>query len=837
MEKTVKTHTPSGASYWKAVALAIYSQNTFHVLNTNPMKKLTRYAACAFLLITGSAQAQFITNTGLPVSNSAHITTNGSWTNASGAAFLNDGIIETSDAFTNSGTLDPAGKGGFILKFDADLSFTPGGTQIGFLHKTGTGRALIGSTISIKDSLILNQGVLEIVKPTDTLDLKTNAILKASPTAFVQGMVSRGGLGMLTFPVGMDGYALPITLHKVQAKKVIVSVADAPASPVAGPGVDALIDFPYAWTVQKKSATDTAAYVELSYPDVLPTVEDAIVVRQTSTDVFASMGARFIDHSAGHMTVRSYSRGLQGLYTVAQGFPYDPVTDSLALVALFDATEGSSWSNKSNWTTSSIDSWFGIFKTGQTITGIQLPGNNLSGPVPDQLTDILGLETIDLSNNSITAIPDFSGSEDITQLDVSNNKLDFASLEPNALVSGLVYTGQTDFGTPVDSLVEVGTSYTFVANAGGDSTTYQWMRNGEDIEGASATAYSLEAINRSNMGEYKLVANNPRLPLLTLNSNIQKAQAYATISGTFISDDSVGITTGEMTLYRVKPDAFEVTATTTVEEDGAYIFEKVILDDYQVRGYADPVEYERAIPTYYKNTIFWEEADTVKLEDHRSDIGIVSQDKPLPPSGHGIISGYLQEDDGTGRSDGTMKPQRVSSAGVSARRVERTGRSKEVKLTLVAYTLTNEEGEFNLSNLPVGDYRLNIQYPGYPMDTTSFITITIGDALKSQVQVEANVVEGKIAVRQLVITGIYERQDYKIDLYPNPAVETIRLQFQHESQGRKITLFDMNGKELISENAEKKDAVMNVSQMAKGLYLLHVNDNGTIVKTLKVGIE
>jgi hypothetical protein len=801
------------------------------------MKKLIQYAVCAFLLVAGSAKAQFITNNGLQISNTAHVITNGSWTSTSGTTLLNDGIIETSDSFTNSGTLDPAGHGGFILKYNTDLNFTPGGTEIGFLHKTGQAHALVGSTVSIKDSLILNQGVLELIKPTDTLDLKSNAVLKSAPDAFIQGMVSRGGLGMLAFPVGMDGYALPITLHKVQAKKVIVSVADASSSATAGSGVDAMIDFPYAWKVQKKTSTDTAAYVELSYPDALSNVEDVIVVRESQPDLFVSMGARFIDRSAGRETVRSYSRALTGLYTVAQGFPYDPVTDSLALVALFDATGGSSWTNKSNWTTSTIDSWFGVFRSGQTITGIQLPANNLSGPVPDQLTDILGLETIDLSNNSITAIPDFSSSDDITQLDVSDNKLDFASLEPNALVSGLVYTGQADFGTPVDSLVEVGTAYTFIANAGGDSTTYQWMRNGETIEGATDASYSLQVINRSNMGEYTASASNLRLPLLVLNSTTQKAQAYATVSGMFLSADSVGITSGEMTLYRVKPDAFEINGKTTVDSEGLFTFEKVVLDDYQVRGFADTIAYNRAIPTYFKNTIFWEEADTVKLEDHRTDINIVSQDEPLPPSGHGIISGYLQEDDGTGRSDGTMKPQRVSSAGVSARRVERTGRSKKVILSLVAYTLTNEEGEFSLTNLPVGEYRLNIQYPGYPMDTTSFVTITIGDALKSQVQVEANVTDGKIAVRQLVITGVYEDPGYRVDLYPNPTVETITLQFQHESHGRKITLIDMSGKALITNDAERKEATMNVSQVRKGLYLLHIDDNGKIVKTLKVSIE
>ncbi len=226
------------------------------------------------------------------------------------------------------------------------------------------------------------------------------------------------------------------------------------------------------------------------------------------------------------------------------------------------------------------------------------------------------------------------------------------------------------------------------------------------------------------------------------------------------------------------------------------------------------------------------------LENNISDLSIVSTPKPAPSSGKGSISGYLEEDDGTtdGRSKETQKIRRVAGAGVSARRVENTGRGKEEILTLVAYVFTDENGEFNLPNLPTGIYRLNIQYPGYPMDETSFLTITIGEALQSQVSVEATVQEGKINVRKRVITGVVG-EDFNVEVYPNPAVDVIQLRFAASVKGRQIAIKDLSGREVHSAVAENKEAEINVANLKQGFYIIRIQEKGTTVKTLKLSIE
>lgn len=41
-------------------------------------------------------------------------------------------------------------------------------------------------------------------------------------------------------------------------------------------------------------------------------------------------------------------------------FSYDRSTDSLALIALYDSTDGDNWTTKTNWKSdSTIDTWYG----------------------------------------------------------------------------------------------------------------------------------------------------------------------------------------------------------------------------------------------------------------------------------------------------------------------------------------------------------------------------------------------------------------------------------------------------------------------------------------------
>lgn len=512
--------------------------------------------------------------------------------------------------------------------------------------------------------------------------------------------------------------------------------------------------------------------------------------------------------------------------------------DSLSLVQLYEKTKGSLWTNKSGWMTGKLSTWTGVTINSNRVTAINLSNNNLDGKVPAAICDMLSLSTVNFATNKLTQLPNLTPLTQLTTVNVSANKLGFGSLEPNvSILNKINYANQADLGTVRQDSVESGSLVKVKAITDGVSNSYQWKKNGLALTGATDSTFTIQSIGRTNMGQYVCEITNPTVPGLTLKSAAQTVLASTDLSGKLFIEANVPATKGQITLFRVtNANGYDTIKVIQVKNDGTFQFKKVVLDNYQILGYADIGTYDRALPTYYKKTILWEEADVLSVDAPLVGLNIVSELKPGPPSGKGIISGIVEEDDGTGNGR-TKKPARVSSAGVSARRVENTGRGKEEKLTLVAYVFTNQNGEFEITNLPVGQYRLNIQYPGYPMDENSFVTVPIGNALQAEVRVEAFVEAGKITVRQLIITGIMSKEGYKADVYPNPSSDFIEVTFGSVSAYREVGMFDTMGKKISSAGASDTHVSLDIRSLPKGNYLLNITEKGHPVKSLHVIIE
>ncbi len=84
--------------------------------------------------------------------------------------------------------------------------------------------------------------------------------------------------------------------------------------------------------------------------------------------------------------------------------------DSLALVALYDSTDGTNWTNKDNWLTGPVADWYGIDVENERVTSIKLHGNNLTGTLPSEIGDLDTLTYLDLSLNQLSGpIPEEIG--------------------------------------------------------------------------------------------------------------------------------------------------------------------------------------------------------------------------------------------------------------------------------------------------------------------------------------------------------------------------------------------------------------------------------------------
>ncbi len=116
-------------------------------------------------------------------------------------------------------------------------------------------------------------------------------------------------------------------------------------------------------------------------------------------------------------------------------------TDSLALVDLYNSTNGPGWINHTNWLTQApVSSWFGVFVDAGRVYMLILSDNKLSGSLPSSLANLTGLQIMEFKRNQLTgSIPSSYGTfPTIFGIDVGNNQL--SGPLPNSLGNLPIYT-------------------------------------------------------------------------------------------------------------------------------------------------------------------------------------------------------------------------------------------------------------------------------------------------------------------------------------------------------------------------------------------------------------
>jgi hypothetical protein len=101
------------------------------------------------------------------------------------------------------------------------------------------------------------------------------------------------------------------------------------------------------------------------------------------------------------------------------------VQDSLALVDLYDSTNGPGWLHNDNWLTGPVGSWYGIDTSGNRVGSIALNDNNLSGRIPLSFGNLSFISNLNLEHNQITGIipSSFRSLDSLTNLNLGNNQL------------------------------------------------------------------------------------------------------------------------------------------------------------------------------------------------------------------------------------------------------------------------------------------------------------------------------------------------------------------------------------------------------------------------------
>ncbi len=190
------------------------------------------------------------------------------------------------------------------------------------------------------------------------------------------------------------------------------------------------------------------------------------------------------------------------------------VQDSLALVALYNSTNGAKWVNNTNWlTTVPVVFWYGINVTDNRVSEINLEYNKLSGNIPKEIGNLTPLKVLNLSNNQLSdTIPgSLVNLRKLIALNLATNKFTFAGMGRIAnAFSFAIYSPQASI-----PLHKNGNTLSVSVGSLPYYNTYYWYRNRALIK--TKVGDSTFKINTS--GSYTVRVTNSVATGLILQSN------------------------------------------------------------------------------------------------------------------------------------------------------------------------------------------------------------------------------------------------------------------------------------------------------------------------------
>ena len=154
-------------------------------------------------------------------------------------------------------------------------------------------------------------------------------------------------------------------------------------------------------------------------------VVDAVFTWTSNNAAIATVDGRGFVRAigSGSTYISAFSEGITGRARISV-LP-DYYRDRIALVALYESTDGPNWTNSEGWlSTAQLKFWYGVYTDSDgRVTRLDLTENELKGPIPAELGDMTRLVHLRLGRNYLSGpIPQQLGN--LTNLIIlRNNKL------------------------------------------------------------------------------------------------------------------------------------------------------------------------------------------------------------------------------------------------------------------------------------------------------------------------------------------------------------------------------------------------------------------------------
>ncbi len=307
---------------------------------------------------------------------------------------------------------------------------------------------------------------------------------------------------------------------------------------------------------------------------------------------------------------------------------------------------------------------------------------------------------------------------------------------------------------------------------------------------------------------------------------LSKLSYYTSISGKVINQNGTPMDGGMVKLYGyTRFQRSPISDSTSIKTDGTYILSNVPFGRYILYAYPRKISNPLAVPTYYPGGANWEEASAILVESSRPVTDIDIHLKEIPQNiGSATMGGMIFEADTTNvfKSTDEIMAKPIKKADVILR-----GRAK-ASGGVIAYTTTDDNGDFAFYNIPDGEYTVEVDIPGMPHDSYHDVTISGGqyimnlDYLVGEEYIYAQ--NGPDNIPD------FNHNQKKVLLFPNPCSKRLYLKIDDTGNScYKADIYDITGKCVLSESIHNAEDInqLDISSLKEGLYIIKIRGNNT----------
>jgi hypothetical protein len=245
--------------------------------------------------------------------------------------------------------------------------------------------------------------------------------------------------------------------------------------------------------------------------------------------------------------------------------------------------------------------------------------------------------------------------------------------------------------------------------------------------------------------------------------------------------------------------------------DGKFTFTNLPEAAYTVYVIPDINIYKNYLPTFYINKFIYNQADYIKLYQDVKEITIYLRNINMQV-GDGRISGniFFETD---------QLKDSILAANGNAKSFDNPNRKAENTTVVlfdntnqpVAWTITDEFGNYSFENLALSTYRIVSETGSAKAEATVDLSTESSDA---NADLMLRSPEEK--------TGLNLIEELVLDFYPNPVIDKLTINLKEDQQ---ISIFNAFGQLLINRSLYSGVNILDVSSINKGVYFAKIGNS------------